>query len=300
MFIGLLSARFGTPTKRASSGTEEEFGNAFERYLKDTSSVSILFYFRNGQVRVHDIPALIQGLHVAQFKIHLEQLGVFYQQYDTVDDLAHKLRGDLPRRVRDLLDNANAKGKPALRVAVDLRRQEEFQLGDWVGAGSNRYPQGASYRNVNLLGYPPDGSPSTRILRGLFQSPSAYFRFGFKLLPVSAKPFGEGSIQTDGPNLVVHLAKDHKDGALYVTAYQNGRRTEPRHKEISPYRGEREIEIALIIAHDGAIQLQVDHNPVWESYVSAAIQDRVLIVAWGDYFDYEVNFRQICVDVMQG
>jgi hypothetical protein len=299
MFIGLLSARFGTPTKRASSGTEEEFGIAFERYLKDSRKISILFYFRNAHVRVHDIPALVQALHVAQFKIHLEQLGVFYQQYDTVDDLAHRLRGDLPKRIRALLEGTSAPQKPPFQIRSNTRQVKAFSIGDWVGATGKRYPQGASYRNINLLEYPQDGDASIRTVKGLFQSDSTYFRFGFKLLPLNAKPFGEGSIQTDGSNLLVHLAKDHKDGALYVTAYQNGHRTDPFHKEVCPYRGERELPITLIIAHDGAIQLQIDDLPVWESYVSAAIQDRVLIAAWGDYFDYQVSFRQIRIEVAQ-
>jgi len=112
IFIGLLSARFGTPTNRANSGTEEEFGNAFERHVADSSSVSILFYFRNAHVPVHDIGALLQALHLCQFRMHLEQLGVFYQRYDAPTDLAHKLRGDLPRRVRELM-NSQGPGKAA-------------------------------------------------------------------------------------------------------------------------------------------------------------------------------------------
>jgi hypothetical protein len=295
IFIGLLSARFGTPTKRANSGTEEEFGNAFEKYLANPSSLSIMFYFRNASVKVHDIEALLQGLHVSQFRIQLQQLGVFYQQYDTPADLANKLRGDLPRRLRDLMDS-----KVVRKVTSQMPRgrsvQQTMARGDWIGTGTKRFPQGANYLNLSLIGS-TSGRIVSKLIRGHFQSRSPYFRFGFKLLPLNSKPFGEGSIQTEGANLVVHLAKDHEDGLLYLAVYQNGRPMAPLRRDLFEYRGEREIDIGLMIVHDRSVQLQVDSKLVWEGYVSPSIQDRALVVAWGDYLDFEVHFRQIFVDL---
>jgi hypothetical protein len=292
IFIGLLSARFGTSTKRANSGTEEEFGNAFERYITDSSSVSILFYFRNTQVKVHDIGALLQAVHVCQFRIHLEQLGVLYQKYDAPTDLAHKLRGDLPRRVRELMNKQEPR-KTTSQIPAKPQIKQTIVHGDWTGTATKRYPQGANYLNLVLAGYPDSGDASSKVIRGRFQSRSPYFRFGFKLLPLTAKPFGEGSIQTDGPNLVVHLAKDHENGLLYLTTYENGRRSVPFRKDLFGYAGDREIDVALIIVRDGSVQLQVDGKSVWEGYVSSTVQDRVLVLGWGDYFDFEVNLRQI-------
>jgi hypothetical protein len=292
IFIGLLSARFGTPTKRANSGTEEEFGRAFERYIADSSGIRILFYFRNTSVKVHDIAALIQAVHVCQFKIHLEQLGVLYQNYDDPADLAHKLRGDLPRRARELV-NGKVSPKPTPSIPVKHETKQTVILNDWTGTMTKRYPQGASYLNLVLAGYPDSGAASSKTIRGLFQSGSPHFRFGFKLLPLTAKPFGEGSIQTDGPNLLVHLAKDHKDGILYVTSYENGRRSEPLRKDLFAYQGDQELDLALTVVRDGSVQLHVDGKPAWEGYVSPAIQDRVLVLGWGDYFDFEIRFRQI-------
>lgn len=45
IFIGIMGARFGTPTKRAASGTAEEFERAFNKYKSSPDSVSIMFYF---------------------------------------------------------------------------------------------------------------------------------------------------------------------------------------------------------------------------------------------------------------
>src|SRR5438105_13959630 len=41
IYIGILGARFGQPTPRAGSGTEEEFTNALERFRQNTSSVRV-------------------------------------------------------------------------------------------------------------------------------------------------------------------------------------------------------------------------------------------------------------------
>lgn len=48
IYFGMLGARFGTPTPRAGSGTEEEFNAAYRRFRKDPRSVRLLFYFRTG------------------------------------------------------------------------------------------------------------------------------------------------------------------------------------------------------------------------------------------------------------
>lgn len=55
VYIGLMWCRFGTPTGRAGSGTEEEFNNAYARFEKDPKSVRIMFYFKEAQIPLEDI-----------------------------------------------------------------------------------------------------------------------------------------------------------------------------------------------------------------------------------------------------
>ena len=43
VFIGIMWTRFGSPTNRAESGTEEEFVTAYSRWLRDSNSVRIMF-----------------------------------------------------------------------------------------------------------------------------------------------------------------------------------------------------------------------------------------------------------------
>src|SRR5205085_11009849 len=47
IFVGMMAARFGTPTGRAASGTEEEFERARSRFEQDPKSVSVMFYFKD-------------------------------------------------------------------------------------------------------------------------------------------------------------------------------------------------------------------------------------------------------------
>ena len=46
IFIGIMGARFGTPTGRAESGTEEEFERASARFKEGPTKVSVMFYSR--------------------------------------------------------------------------------------------------------------------------------------------------------------------------------------------------------------------------------------------------------------
>jgi hypothetical protein len=50
IFIGIMWCRFGTPTKRAESGTLEEFLRAKARHDENPSSVDIMIYFKDESV----------------------------------------------------------------------------------------------------------------------------------------------------------------------------------------------------------------------------------------------------------
>jgi len=47
IFLGLMWGRFGTPTERAGSGTEEEFIRAKQRLERNPDAVKIMFYFKD-------------------------------------------------------------------------------------------------------------------------------------------------------------------------------------------------------------------------------------------------------------
>jgi hypothetical protein len=89
LFVGIMWKKFGTPTKKAASGTEEEFLDA---YLKNRGSrnVEVMFYFNQTAFKPNDIdPAQVKK--VQDFKSRASELGVFYSDYAGVDDFEEKL-----------------------------------------------------------------------------------------------------------------------------------------------------------------------------------------------------------------
>ncbi|MDR4513393.1 hypothetical protein [Nitrosomonas sp.] len=78
VFIGLMWKRFGTPTKRAGSGTEEEFELAYSRYVK-TKDIQIMLYF-NSSPLPQDTD-LEQFQKVKIFKEKTEKLGAYHFSY---------------------------------------------------------------------------------------------------------------------------------------------------------------------------------------------------------------------------
>ena len=55
VFIGILWARFGTPTPRAASGTMEEFERAYARVQAGANNPEIMFYFKEAAVPISKI-----------------------------------------------------------------------------------------------------------------------------------------------------------------------------------------------------------------------------------------------------
>ena len=50
IFLGIMWGRFGTPTGRAESGTEEEFNRAYARLADSPNTVQIMFYFKDAGI----------------------------------------------------------------------------------------------------------------------------------------------------------------------------------------------------------------------------------------------------------
>ncbi|MCK5373825.1 MAG: DUF4062 domain-containing protein [Alphaproteobacteria bacterium] len=78
LYIGLMGTRFGTPTEKYESGTEEEFNVALEKHKKD-SSVSVSFLFQNVSTPLSELSEkqLEQYMSVLSFKSGISSLGIF-------------------------------------------------------------------------------------------------------------------------------------------------------------------------------------------------------------------------------
>jgi hypothetical protein len=71
VFIGIMWKRFGTPTGRAESGTDEEFNVALKSW-KTTRTPRIMFYFSQAPYTLRSIEEAEQLRKVLQFRRRVE------------------------------------------------------------------------------------------------------------------------------------------------------------------------------------------------------------------------------------
>lgn len=83
IFIGILWARFGTPTKQALSGTLEEFERAYTRF-KNYKNLEICFYFKTDDIDPYEID-LDQFKQVKDFKKSLGNLGGYHWDFNSTN-----------------------------------------------------------------------------------------------------------------------------------------------------------------------------------------------------------------------
>ena len=128
LFIGLMWLRFGTPTKKAGSGTEEEYKRAFNRFNKNPDSLQILFYFKNTTpLNLQDIvPSELEKVN--NFKTKLGQENVLYWHYGSIGDLQSFLRIHIPKRLAKLISKQKTKTTHEL-VKADSQFSENEDLG---------------------------------------------------------------------------------------------------------------------------------------------------------------------------
>ncbi|MCK5874017.1 MAG: DUF4062 domain-containing protein [Alcanivoracaceae bacterium] len=89
IFIGIMKTKFGSPTKRAGSGTEEEFGIAFSKYKK-SRDIDVMFFFGSVPMDPDDID-IKQLSKVREFKAKITELGGLYGGYSDIDNFKEKV-----------------------------------------------------------------------------------------------------------------------------------------------------------------------------------------------------------------
>jgi hypothetical protein len=93
IYVGILGTRFGTPTPRAGSGTEDEFNVAYARFQSDSTSIRLLFYFRTnltGNILNLDLDELRR---VQDFRTKLgTERGVLFCEYSSTEEFIRLFR----------------------------------------------------------------------------------------------------------------------------------------------------------------------------------------------------------------
>jgi hypothetical protein len=119
IYLGMLGSRFGTPTPRAGSGTEEEFEAAYRRFRADPTSVRLLFYFRtgvSGGVMELDPDQLRR---VQEFRDRLgTEAGVLFGEFAASEEFIQLSRDHLIQLVRSQWGGTGWKPIPGLEPAV--------------------------------------------------------------------------------------------------------------------------------------------------------------------------------------
>ena len=283
IFVGIMSTRFGSPTRRGDSGTEEEFDRALDKYLSSPSEIRILFYFRNATVNFFDLD-IEQAWRVHEFRARIQRQGLLVGEYNTPEEFRAKIQKDLLLTVRELL-GSNSENRLLTPTTPTLPAPVDY--GAWNPVTRIGAPQGASYKSIHIA-----HAHLPLRLTGVFQSRSPYFRFGFKLMGVRSHPLSPGSIQTEDKNILVHIGKNVDSTALFLTQYRNGLRM-GANTPLVEYKDYRPLSMQLAIDADYAVTLSIDGNGVYEGYVDAETKGRLLLLAWGDEHDYEIEFSQI-------
>jgi hypothetical protein len=111
IFVGIMWRRFGTPTKRARSGTDEEFQRAY-KYFKKYKRPRIMFYFRSAPFYTTDLKEWSQFRKVVQFRKELEKMGVLFWMYDRPIDFERSVREHLIRQILPMIPPSSTGGIP--------------------------------------------------------------------------------------------------------------------------------------------------------------------------------------------
>jgi len=99
IFIGIMWKRFGTPTGKAESGTQEEFQIAYEQW-KSTKSIRILFYFCQDPFMPRGVDEIDQLKKVIEFRERLASLGLTWE-YSHSNEFPNIVRPHLARIILD-------------------------------------------------------------------------------------------------------------------------------------------------------------------------------------------------------
>lgn len=98
LFVGIMWTRFGTPTQRAGSGTEEEYNRAYQRYKAEPQSVRIMFYFKSASPTETMGREQIQA--VGRFRDKVGAQGVLYWTFADEQEFSNLLRLHLSRQMQ--------------------------------------------------------------------------------------------------------------------------------------------------------------------------------------------------------
>jgi len=100
LFVGIMWSRFGTPTSRSGSGTEEEFERGLDRHKTDPENVRLLFYFKEAPVAPSKIDT-DQLKRVQTFKASAKSRGLLTWEFSDTDQFEKLISLHITKHVQD-------------------------------------------------------------------------------------------------------------------------------------------------------------------------------------------------------
>jgi hypothetical protein len=142
IYVGVLGSRFGSPTTRGGSGTEQEFDQAVARFQTDSTSVRLLFYFKRDAEDPFSID-LSQLQKVRDFRERLGGKGVLYRDFRDTAEFTRLIREHIDGLIIDEWRGnkwlqvtstvAPAAADPTPVVFPPAASQSAFDSGDVLG-----------------------------------------------------------------------------------------------------------------------------------------------------------------------
>jgi len=149
IFIGIYWRRFGTPTKRFASGTEEEFERAYQHWKKHPSA-EVLFYFNRQPFYPGSADELAQFGAILDFRSRLKDKGLLFFEYTGSGDFEGKIRQHLTRIVIANAARAEVEKKqPAKRAEPVVKRIEVADFVTFLGTVVSRSPAALIYLDLD-------------------------------------------------------------------------------------------------------------------------------------------------------
>jgi len=132
IYLGILWQRFGTPTPRFGSGTEEEFEIAYRKYTENPVGIGIMFYFKDEPVHPSKIDS-VQLAKVQEFRKQLGPKGILYWNFESVGEFRQLIRIHLSKELqkhthKSTASNGNIPDLESLKDESEKRAYALFEI----------------------------------------------------------------------------------------------------------------------------------------------------------------------------
>jgi hypothetical protein len=117
-FVGIMRERFGSPTARYESGTQEEYLRACARHDTDQDSVDIGFYFSTAPIPRDrlSVESMEQLRKLLAFREELRRKGTLDRDYADIDEFEVRVRLHLSRLMQKFEDRLASKSQSSVEV----------------------------------------------------------------------------------------------------------------------------------------------------------------------------------------